>query len=434
MNLPFFIAKKVIGNQNQSFAKLIIRIAIIAIALGMSVMIVATSLIRGFKEEISSKIFGFRGHVHIMDYEAVRSNSYETFPISIDQDFYPDLDTIGYARYPAPVKILGYEFEDWVREKETKGGVDHIQMYVQKIGVIKTKKEIEGIIIKGIGKDYNWEHLQKFIKEGEILLYNDTLKNDGIIISEQTAKRLELSLGNRLLVYFVTGDDQIQKRFEVKGIYKTGLEEYDTKFALIDLRVLQDVYGWKEDQVSGFEVFVENIDDLEPLSEVIYDNLPMDLYSSNIKDMEPNIFGWLDLQNTTEVFILVLMIIVGIINMVTALIILILERTNMIGILKAMGAKNAVIRHVFLYYGAYITSIGLLIGNIIGISLCLIQKYAKIIRLPEEDYYVSVAPISLDFLLILGLNIGTLIITVLVLIIPSILVNFIAPVKAIRFK
>ncbi len=434
MSLPFYIARKVVSNPSHSFSKLIIRIAIIAVALGMTVMIVASSLISGFKQEITGKIFGFWGHIHIMDFEATSTNAYESVPVSTDQVFYPDITDIESFTYPSTFKFMGYENEGWISMKQTNGGVRHIQTFAQKIGVIKTKHEIEGIILKGVGQDYDWDNLDEFISKGRRLDMSSNKASREILISEQTSKRLELDTGDRFLIYFVKGENQIKKRFEVAGIYKTGLEEYDTKFALIDIRQIQDINGWNENEVSGFELFVDDINDMKPISDAIYDELPMNLYSSTIENIDPNIFGWLELQDMNELVILTLMIIVGLINMVTALIILILERTNMIGTLKSLGANNWEIQKIFLYYGAYITLLGLFWGNILGFALCFIQDQFGLIRLPEEDYYVSVAPIDINFGYILLLNLGVLAITVFILVVPSFLVRVISPVKAIRFK
>ena len=222
---------------------------------------------------------------------------------------------------------------------------------------------------------------------------------------------------------------------EVSGIYKTGLEEYDQKFALVDIRKIQQLLDWEEDQVSGFEVFIDNIDDLDPLADYIYfEQLPNNLYAETIRAKLPEIFEWLDLQDINETVILALMIIVAIINMVTALMILILERTNMIGTLKAIGSTNWSIRKIFLYYAAYIIIIGLFWGNLLGIGLCIMQEKFELIRLSEANYYLSVAPVDLQLWPILMLNLGTLLVTLIFLILPSYLVTSISPVKAIRFK
>ena len=397
-------------------------------------MIVATALITGFKNQISSKIFGFWGHIHITDTNINRT--LEAKPIDIEQDFYPGLDSIEQVSYPGHPSFLGYQFENYVIKKETKGGVRHIQVFAHAPGIIKTKKELEGIILKGISTDFEWEFLSDYLVEGLPIAFPDSTSSRDIIVSRNTADRLKLSLKDRFTVYFVSPDgEQLKRRFEVCGIYKTGLEEYDRNFALVDIRQIQNLLGWREDQVGGFEVFVDNISDLDHINEHIYiEEIPNNLYAQTIRDKLPSIFEWLELQNINEIVILALMIIVSIINMVTALMILILERTNMIGIMKSLGSTNWSIRKIFLYYAAYIITIGLIWGNIIGLGICFLQKKFEIIKLSEADYYLSVAPIEINLWSVLLLNIMTLLITVLFLIIPSYLVTRITPVKAIRFK
>ncbi len=428
MNLSYFIARKVAGAGQQSFSRLIIRIAIIAVALSITVMIVATSLIRGFKNEISSKIFGFWGHIHIMDTGV--AHSLEIYPVSKDQTFYPSLDSLGQVTYLAP---SDYDDGEYV-ERQTYGGIKHIQVFANQPGVIKTKDQFEGIILKGVDRDFHWEYLNDYLQEGERLELVDTTSRD-ILISRQTANRLRLEVADRMIIYFLQENEQVPLRFQVKGIYKTGLEEYDRKFAIVDMRVLQELAGWRSDEVGGFEVFLEDIRDIEAINEYIYmEELPNDLFSQTIRSKFPSIFEWLALQDINEAVILSLMLIVSIINMITALMILILERTNMIGVLKALGHTNWGIQKIFLYYAGYIICIGLLWGNLIGLSLCFLQDYFEIVRLSEKDYYLSVAPIEINWWSILLLNLGTLAITLVFLIIPSYLVTRITPVKAIRFK
>lgn len=431
MNFSYFIARKVALSGQKSFSRLIIRIAVVAVALSIAVMILSTALITGFKKEISSKIFGFWGHIHITDPD-VSQSLLEIYPISSEQDFYPSLDTIKNVTYYETKTIFGREVE---REKITKGGVRHIQTYAIKPGIIKANDEIEGIILKGVGADFDWKFLQQYIQKGEALHLPDTGYSNEILISKQTAERLKADVGDKFIIHFVEKGEQLRRRFVVSGIYRTGLEEYDSKFALVDIRQVQQILGWKPTEVSGFEVFIDDIDDLKTLNEYIYfEELPTDLYAETIREKFPEIFEWLELQDINEVVILVLMVIVALINMVTALLILILERTNMIGTLKALGSTNWSIRKVFLYYAAYIILVGLFWGNLFGIGLALIQKHFGIIKLDEANYYLSVAPIDLEAFSILGLNIGTLLVTLLFLIIPSYLVTRISPVKAIRFK
>jgi len=431
MNLEYFIARRVATAGQQSFSRLIIRIAVVAVALSVAVMIIATALIAGFKQEISSKIFGFWGHIHITD-TSINRNLLDADPVSTRQDFYPALDSLGPVSYTLETELMGRVV---MQELETRGGVEHIQVYALKPGIIKAKEEIEGIILKGVGRDFNWSFMEQYLQEGTpIDLPEEGLSSD-ILISRQTADRLRLGLEDRFIVHFVQEGEQLKRRFTVKGIYKTGLEEYDQKFALVDIRQIQRLLNWSEDQVSGFEVFVEDLEDLDLLAEYIYfEELPNDLYAETIREKMPEIFEWLDLQDINETVILVLMVIVAVINMITALMILILERTNMIGTLKALGDDNWSIRKIFLYYAAYIVIVGLFWGNLIGIGLCLLQDTFEFIRLDEENYYLSVAPIALNWWTILLLNLGTLLITLVFLILPSYLVTRISPVKAIRFK
>jgi len=433
MNLEYFIANKVAGSGQQSFSRLIIRIATVGIALSMAVMIIATSLIRGFKSEISSKIFGFWGHIHITDTQVNRS--FEEVPVDVNQDFYPSIDTIDKVKYLEEFSFMGINVEDYLVEKETKGGIQHTQVFALKKGIINKDEKIEGIILKGIWKDFNWEFFEQYLEEGRIIEFQDTLAGRDILISRQTANRLELNVDDIFDIHFFKNNSQVRRRFKVCGIYKTGLEEYDKRFALVDMRKIQQLHGWDEDKVSGFEVFIENIDDLEMLNDYIYlEKLPNNLYAETIRNKFPGIFEWLELQNINEVVIILLMILVSIINMITALMILILERTNMIGTLKSLGSTNWSIRKIFLYYAAYIIMIGVAFGNLIGIGLCLLQQKFGFITLSEDDYYLSVAPVEIDLFTILLLNIGTLAITLLFLIIPSYLVTSISPVKAMRFK
>ncbi len=413
---------------------MIIRIAIAAIALSLAVMIVATAMISGFKKEISEKMFGFWGHITSID---INSNqAFETEPVNKNQPFYPSLSDIEQIEYNAPRSILGYEMEGQFVKKKTKGGIRHIQVFALKPGIIQTKSAIEGIVLKGVDKDFDWEFMQKFLKEGEILAFpEERPKNRPIIISRQTADRLKLSLGDKFIIVFIKDNNQVQRRFQVQGIYKTGLEDYDKRIALVDIRVLQQLLDWREDQVGGFEIFLDDIDDLEAYREYIYlEVLPNRLIGESIRRKFSAIFEWLEFQNINELIIITLMIIVSIINMITALMILILERTNMIGILKAMGNSDWNIRKIFLYHAAYIILLGLLIGNFLGISICLIEDHFHFVKLQEENYYLSYAPIDLNFWTVFLLNVGTIVVTIIFLIIPTYLVTKISPIKAIRFN
>ena len=428
MNFPFFIAQRVAASGQKSFARLIIRIAIVAVALSIAVMIVATSLIKGFKSEISAKMFGFWGHIHITSVQ--QTTTYEPIPIIVDKGLITKLQNLN------QVPLVETDFWDRIKGKQlTSGGVHHVQSYATKAGIIKTKDNFEGIVLKGVGSDFDWSFVEQNLVEGRKINICNTDSCHDILISQSTANRLNLKTGSKFIVHFVQNNIQEQRLFEVCGIYKTGLEEYDKKFALVDIAHIQKLLGWADNYIAGYEVFIDDLADLKSINEHIYsDVISNELNAQTIRQEEPAIFDWLDLQDVNEEVILILMLVVSIINMVTALLILILERTNMIGTLKSLGTTNGRIQRIFLYYGAIIIVTGLTIGNAIGLGLCWLEQQFKFIHLSEVDYYLSYAPIQFDFWTILILNIGTLIITTLFLILPTFMVLSISPVKAIRFK
>lgn len=431
MNFPSFIAKKVAFSGKKSFSNLIIRFAIITVALSISVMIISTSLMNGFKKEISSKIFGFWGHIHITDADINQSLA-DTQPILKNQDFYPNLDTIGRIEYIKFVERFGREVEQPVK---TNAGIKKIQVYALMPGIIKTDENLEGIILKGVDRDFDWSFLNDYLVEGAAISLPDSGMSREILISQQTANRLNLNLGDKFRIHFIEKGEELKRQFSVSGIYKTGIGEYDKRFAIVDIRQIQKLRKWNANEITGFEVFLEDISDLDAFDEFIYyDVLPISLYAESIKKKFREIFEWLSLQDINEYVILLLMIAVSIINMITSLLILILERTTMIGILKSLGGTNWAVRKIFLYYAGYIILMGLFWGNLIGLGLCYIQDNFGIIKLSEENYYLKVAPISIDYLKVLALNIGTLIVILISLLIPTYLVSRIDPVKAIRFK
>ena len=397
-------------------------------------MLIATAMISGFKKEISEKIFGFWGHISITD---INSNqTFETEPLSKDQTFYPSLKEVGQIAHMANPDFLGMEVEGVPVEKLSNGGIRHIQVYALVPGIIQTNGTIEGIILKGVDTDFDWTFMKKFLKEGQLLNEIEPgAKHRPIIISQQTADRLKVKLHDQFLIVFIKDDNQVKRRFKVQGIYKTGLEEYDKRIAIVDLPVIQQLLGWEEDQVGGFELFLDDIADLPIFRDYIYyEILPNRLIGESIRRKFPAIFDWLEFQNINERIIIVLMILVSIINMITALMILIIERTNMIGILKAMGSTDWNIRKIFLYHAAYIIGLGLLWGNIIGLGICWLEDRFHFIKLTEENYYLSYAPIDFNFWTILLLNLGTIAVTLIFLIIPTYLVTKISPIKAIRFN
>ncbi len=426
MNLPFFIARRIAFSGGKNFSRLIIRIAVIAVALSVAVMIASSALIAGFKSEISRKIFEFWGHIHISD--TAYSLSFEPKPIDQQQDFYPSLDTV------RGIKREVLKQMEW-RGRKPRGGIRHIQAFAHKPGIIRTKTALEGIMLKGIGKDFDWGNLQPYLLEGKPITLTDTAISREIIISRQTADRLQVGVGDKFIVHFVKEREQTRRMFQICGIYKTGLEEYDRKFALCDIRQVQNLLDWPEGQVAGFEIWLDDLRDLEVYNEYIYQEvLPDNLLAVSIREKFPSIFEWLELQDYNEIVILVLMLAVAIINMITALLVLVLERSTMVGILKALGAENRKIREVFLYHAAVITLFGMALGNFIGLGFCWLQDRFHLIKLNEADYYLSYAPVKVEWLTVLGINLGTLAITLIFLVLPSLVVSGIAPVRAIRFK
>ncbi|MFT6333607.1 MAG: lipoprotein-releasing system permease protein [Saprospiraceae bacterium] len=432
MNLPHFVAKRIAFSRSRSFTKVIVRIAIAAIALSLSIMILTTMIISGFKNEISTKVFGFWGHIHITDVNVNRS--FEQIPISKSADYIPEIENIEWLEYQTPVKVLGYELAGRYTTTRSNGGVKHIQPFVYTAGIIKTKKEFGVIQIKGVDENFDWSYLPNFIIEGEPL----DLKNDvssGIIVSSFTAKQMELKVGQRIKITTLKNNESLNRAFVVKGIYNTGLEEYDKQFAIIDMRKAQGMLQWDEDDISGIEVFLEDIADLDIINEYLYnDVVPGRIYTETISSKFPSIFEWLKLQDINESLLLYLMIIVAIINMITALLILILERTHMIGLLKALGSTNWQIRKIFLYNAGYIIFSGIIVGNILGLGLGYLQYTSHFITLDEASYYLSYAPILFNWNAIILINIFCFLFTILFLILPTYLVTSISPIKTLRFE
>ena len=423
MDFSFFIAKKLAFSKKSTFSSSIIKIAIAAVAVSTAVMIISVFMIRGFQVGISEKVFGFWGHIDIYTGQSTRE-------ISIT----PMKDYSEYLNELKNIRQIEYKTLDNVT-RLTKGGVKHVQKYILFPAILKTKKDYEGLVLKGVGEDFYHENMQKYLEEGIFPDFGKDSISDRIVVSKFTAGRLNLKVGDRVIANFFIENNPVRKRLVISGIYNTGLAEYDKKLAFTDIRLLRKILGWHDGEIGGMEVFVDNIEDLDILNEYIYvEILPSDIYSMTIKQKFPAIFEWLQLQNINEEVILILMLIVSIINMITSLLILILERTNMIGILRSMGATTWSMRKIFLFHATYIIIFGLLLGNILGIGFSLLQKHYGLIKLDEASYYLSQAPIYFDWGMWALVNFGTLILTFLSLIIPSYLVSKIDPVKAIMFR
>ena len=432
MNIEHFIAKRIAVTNTGSFTKVIIRIAMAAIAVSLTVMILTTAIISGFKKEISDKIFGFWGHIHITDSNINRN--FELIPISKDETFYEEIRDIKQIEYQAEAKILNFTIQGKVVDETTYSGVKGVHPYIILPGLLSSKINFHGVLLKGVDEAYDWSKMEAFIKEGKRITYLPDSSSADILISKNIADKMLIGTGDRVVLSFIRDNQQIKKRFQVCGIYNTGLEEYDKRFGIVDIKKLQEILGWKPNEVQGMEVVLNDVRDLDVISEyVYYEILPQQLYAESIRSKFPSIFEWLSLQDINETIILQLMVLVAIINMITVLLILILERTQMIGILKSLGMNNWQVRKIFIYNAGYIIFYGLLIGNIMGVGIALLQKHFHFIKLDEANYYLDTAPIEINWMALILLNAGTFVLTLLTLVLPTMLVTRITPVKALRF-
>ena len=407
MNFEYFIAKGILSGDKNNFSRPIVRISTISITLGLTVMILSLAITTGFKNAVSEKVIGFGSHIQITSFGL--NNSWEKAPVSMNQDFYPSIND--------------------------EPGIRHIQVFANKSGLIKTEDQIQGIIFKGIWTDYDWSFFKDKIIEGSPLIIDSTQRTNDILISKKIADKLDFSLGDEARVYFINPDEMSPRgrKFKIAGIYETGLEEFDDMYLIGDLRHVQRLNNWEKDQVGGFEVFVDDFRNIDNMWEQVYNAIGFELNATSIKSLYPQIFDWLDLQDMNVIIILVLMVAVAVINMISTLLILILEKTNMIGVLKALGTRNLSIRKIFLYNAAFIIGRGLLFGNLLGVGLALIQYHFQLITLDQESYYVPYVPINLELLPVVLLNVGTLLLCLLFLIIPSYVITKVSPVKAIRW-
>jgi len=408
LNFELFIANRIFSKSKGGFSRPIVRLGIISVALGLAVMIVSVAIVTGFQKQIRRKVVGFGADIQIGNFEV--NSSYEATPIDKNQPFYPSLDTVE--------------------------GIRHIQVFAQKAGIIKTADQIEGVILKGIGSDFDWSYFKSKMRKGKTFKVSDTVRTDDVIISRSLATRLNLKVDDPLRMYFVVKSEMQPRgrKFNISGIYETGLEEFDKLYVLCDIAHIQKLNKWDKDQVGGFEVFIDDFDDLDKMGKLVYETIGYKINSKTIKQLYPEIFEWLQLQDMNVIIILALMVLVAGITMVSTLLILILERTNMIGVLKALGTKNMSIRKIFIYNAVYIIGKGLLWGNIIGVGLCIAQAQFGIFKLNQESYYVSQIPINLNLMPLLYINGGTLLLCTLMLLIPTYIITKISPVKAIRFS
>ena len=393
------------------FSRSILGIAVAGIAVGLAVMLVSVAIVTGFKNEISRKVIGFGAHISITNYDS--NSSYETVPISGEQT--------------------------WLSSLREMDGVKSVDRYIVKAGIVKTVDYLQGAVFKGVDEEYNWSFFEEYLVDGKLLEINDTARTNGVLVSKSIADVLNLKVGDSFAAYFIQNPPRMRK-FTVEGIYNTQLEEFDKMYIVADIKHLRKLNDWKDGQVSGFEVKIDDIDQLDEMERKVsktccsYNPDGEILKVTNIRQEYPGIFDWLSLLDMNVWIILGLMVAVTGFNMISGLLVLILERVNMIGILKSMGATNVSVRKVFLYFASYLTIKGLLWGNVIGILLCVLQYYFGIIHLDPASYYVSTVPINLDIVNILLLNAGTLVVIVVMMILPSFIVSKITPADSMRFE
>ena len=411
MNLEYFIAKRLITAKEykSSISAPIIKIAIAAIAIGMVMMIISVATGIGLQQKIREKVSAFNGHIIISNYDNNQSEATLT-PISKNQKFYPKFNSVA--------------------------GISHIQAVATKAGIIRTEKAFEGIIFKGVGTDYQWDNIQEYLVAGHLPNLSSQL-NSEVVISQFLADRLELKVGDAFNTFFIK-ENQNQlpniRRLKITGIFNSGFQEFDATYIIGDIRHVQRMNKWTTNQIGAFEIFVQDFDQIQSVGEEVYQQTPSNLDAKTIIEKYSYIFDWLLLFDFNIIIILGVMILVATINMVVALLVLILERTQMIGILKALGANNWSVRKIFLYNAFYLIVRGLLWGNCIGIGVLLIQKYFGIIQLNPENYYVNQAPVYFNLGYIAALNLLTVGVCFLVLLIPSYIITKISPIKAIRYE
>ena len=414
MNFPFFIAKRIYSDQGdkRKVSRPAIRIATIGVAIGLAVMIVTVSVVLGFKHTIRDKVVGFGSHIQVQNILTFLNT--DTAPICIN-------DSV-------------------MKSYEQIQGVKHVERYAYSQGILKTDDDFLGVLFKGVGPEYDLNFLRQHLTEGSMPVFSDTASTNKILISQMIADKLRLRAGDRIFAYFI-GESVRTRRFTIEGIYQTNMTRFDETLCFTDLATAQKLNNWKDYQCSGAEITVNDFEQLQLTADAFIDNVnrrvdkDYNTYSSQtIFEAYPQVFNWLELLDINVWIILVLMVCVAGFTMISGLLIIILERTQMIGVLKALGARNKTIRHTFLWFAAFIIGQGLLLGNVIGLGIIALQRFTGLVKLDPQTYYVSEAPMEVNIPLFVLLNIATLIICVFVLIAPSYLISHIHPAKSMRYE
>lgn len=410
LGFSFDIAKRIAFNKQRSFSRFIIRLSIAATTLSVAAMILTLAFVNGFQQTVASKIFSFWGHIRVQHYEAGKSLIAEETPFTYDSSI---------------SHII-----------QTNNNVLRVQAFATKSAVIESKGEIEGVLLKGIDRGYDSSELKSFFTAGNWLQFEDSNYSKQIIVSKALADQLNIRLNDTLKVHFVSSidDSRTYRKLQVTGIYKTGIEEYDKLFVIGDIQLIRRINEWRNDQIGGYEVFVKDYTKMDSMSRQLSEQLPVEWMSRTIREVYPNIFDWLNIQDVNRDVIFIVMSAVAIINLITCLLILILERTRMVGILKALGADNWTIQKIFLYHASVITITGIVLGLILGVGICWLQQLTGFIRLDETSYYVREAPMIIIWWQVLAITVGTAVVCYASLIIPSLLIRKVNPVKAIQFR
>lgn len=410
MNVASFIARRLVFQKNQSFSRFIIRLSAAATAISVAVMILAFAFVEGFQYTVSSKVFSFWGHLRVQQQQSSISGLAEELPVEKNDTVYNIL------RANKSVKL--------------------VDAFATKSAMLKTTETIEGVLLKGVEKNFSKERLEPFITRGKWLKFDDSLTNNQILISAYTSKQINATVGDRIMIYFIDNNSTTPRVRPVTicGIYKTGIEEYDKTFAIVDINLIRKLNGWTATQIGGYELTLFDYRKDYRTNNELLDQIPVQWFSTPLREIYPNIFDWLELQSTNKQVILIIMCIVAVINLISCLIILVLERSKMIGLLKATGAADSQIQIIFWNQALIIALAGMILGTLLGLGICWLQQTTHFIKLDEAAYYVSSAPIRVIWWQVLLINVITFVVSFLILLIPSLLVKKISPVKALRFE
>jgi lipoprotein-releasing system permease protein len=406
LNYEYFISRRIRSRDGSSFSRPIVKVSVTGIALGLAVMLISVAILQGFQRQVRDKVSGFGGHIQITGFDS--NNSYEPTPIDKND-----------AR------------TDQIKSLD---GILNVQEFGLKAGIVKTDEQIEGVVLKGVDSSYDWQFLKDKLTEGRIPENKDTAAGNEVLVSRKMARLLGLKAGDDLRMYFIIDNTARGRKFTISGIYNTGLAEFDEMYVFGDIRHIRKLNSWDDNLVSGIEINIKHFDQLDLMAEKVYSIIGFRLNTQTIRQLYPQIFDWIEIQDLNVLIILILMALVSGITMISTLLILILEHTRDIGLLKALGATNRSIRKIFIYASVNITFYGLLWGNTVALTLIFLQKNFGFIPLPEDSYFVSVVPVSIGLPAILIINMATVFICTLMMLIPSLVIRYITPVKAIRFE